>query len=535
MDGTHPHSNPRQAGQLPGPLRPARPGRALYGRLERLSLAAGGLLMLAVVLASVLIAQRTGRDTADAAHAQQVRLTTVDLLDAVLLAETGQRGYLLTGRSDYLAPYSQAVHDVPVLLGRLGQDLEGDPDFANWRGVIQDKMAELAQTVRLEQAGRHQEALALVGTDRGRDDMARARDIARRLAEREAAAVSSDLRRSERGAQTVVAVDGVALVLLLALALFVGRSLRRTVRALNQNRRALVAANAELQEGRDRLEAAVRERTADLTEANVEIQRFAYIVSHDLRAPLLNIIGFTSELQDATLRLNRFVTEHLEPSGIAVPADVREASQADLPEAIRFIQTSTAKMDRLITAILRLSREGRRVLAPERLDMNALLGGIADSVRQVAEAAGAEVVVQSVPALVSDRLAVEQVFSNLVENALKYSAPGRPGRVTLSGTSEGAFMRYDVTDNGRGIAARDLERVFELFRRAGLQDKPGEGIGLAHVRALLRRLGGTVHCESTPGVGSTFIVRLPQVLVHTGEKTTGETTNERSSRDDPAD
>jgi signal transduction histidine kinase len=395
-------------------------------------------------------------------------------------------------------------------------------------------MAELAETVRLEQAGRHQEALALVQTDRGRDDMARAREIARRLAARQADAVSADLRRSEAGARTMVLVDSVALVLLLVLALFVGRSLRRTVRALSQNRRALVAANKELQEGRDHLEAAVRERTADLTEANFEIQRFAYIVSHDLRAPLLNIIGFTSELQDATNRLNRFVTEHLEPSGILVPSDVREASQADLPEAIRFIQTSTAKMDRLITAILRLSREGRRVLMPERLDMNALLSGIADSVRQMADAAGAEVTVQPVPAVVSDRLAVEQVFSNLVENALKYSAPGRPGRVTLSGSKEGAFIRYDVADNGRGIAARDLERVFELFRRAGLQDKPGEGIGLAHVKALLRRLGGTVHCESTPGVGSTFIVRLPQVLTHTNT-TTGEMTNERSARDDPAD
>jgi signal transduction histidine kinase len=528
MDGLYSHAAPTE-------LRARWPRGALYGRRERLSLAAGGLLMLAIVLASVLIAQRTGRDTADAARAQELRLTTVDLLDAVLLAETGQRGYLLTARPSYLAPYTQAQHDVPMLLARLGQDLQGDPDFANWRGVIQDKMSELAETVRLEQAGRHQEALALVESDRGRDDMAKARHIAHRLAARQAEAVSGDLRRSERGARTLVLVDSVALVLLLALALFVGRSLRKTVRALSQNRRALVAANQELQEGRDRLEAAVRERTADLTEANVEIQRFAYIVSHDLRAPLLNIIGFTSELQDATNRLNRFVTEHLEPSGIVVPSDVREASQADLPEAIRFIQTSTAKMDRLITAILRLSREGRRVLMPERLDMNALLGGIADSVRQVADHAEAEIVVHKVPSLVSDRLAVEQVFSNLVENALKYLSPGRPGRVTLSGHAEGAVMRYEVTDNGRGIAERDLERVFELFRRAGVQDKPGEGIGLAHVRALLRRLGGSVHCESTPGVGSTFIVRLPQVLAHTGDKTTGEIANERSTRDDPAD
>ena len=136
------------------------------------------------------------------------------------------------------------------------------------------------------------------------------------------------------------------------------------------------------------LEVAVAERTAELTSANDEIQRFAYIVSHDLRAPLLNIIGFTSELEDATNRLNRFVGENLEPAGIAVPDEVRAASREDLPEAIRFIQTSTAKMDRLITAILRLSREGRRVMTPERLDMAAVLGGIIDSVHHQAGGGG---------------------------------------------------------------------------------------------------------------------------------------------------
>ena len=171
-------------------------------------------------------------------------------------------------------------------------------------------------------------------------------------------------------------------------------------------------------------------------------------------------------------------------------------------------------MDRLITAILRLSREGRRVLAPERIDMAVLLGAIADSVRQLADAAGAQISVGDTPPFTSDRLAVEQVFSTLIETALKYLQPGRAGRVTLTGRIEGDWVRYDVIDNGRGIASRDLERIFELFRRAGPQDTAGEGIGLAHVKALLRRLGGTIVCESIPGEGSTFVVKLPTVLAH---------------------
>ena len=494
----------------------------LSGRLERLALAAGALVIIGVVAASVLIASRTGVDARHAAQAQAVRALTVDLMEAVISAETGQRGYLLTGRDAYLSPFTDARQRVPGLLDRLSKELSGDPNMAKWRAAIEDKMAELQATVQSQQAGRHEEALSVVQSDRGRQDMLVARAIAARLAVSQADAVAADLAHSEAGARLLVAVDAGALVLLVLLVAFVGRSLRRTVHALHGSQRALQGANAALQAGRDRLEARVAERTAELTDANNEIQRFAYIVSHDLRAPLLNIIGFTAELSDATLRLNRFVNDHLEPAGIIVPPDVREASQEDLPEAIRFIQTSTAKMDRLITAILRLSREGRRVLAPERLEMAAVLGGVADSVRQIADSAGAEISLLELPPIVSDRLAVEQVFSNLVENALKYLQPGRPGRITISGRREGGWMRYDVADNGRGVAARDLDRIFELFRRAGPQDTVGEGIGLAHVRALLRRLGGTIICESAAGVGSTFVVRLPPFLPNAGQAHDGE-------------
>jgi signal transduction histidine kinase len=491
----------------------AKANLVLYGRAEKLLVLAGGLLMLAIVVASVLIARQTVRDTADAAAAQSIRLTTVDLLEAVLSAETGQRGYLLTGREDYLAPYKEAARRVPGLLDTLSLALPGDPDLPAWRVVIQEKMSELDETVRLQRAGQHNQALAVVQTDRGKNAMEQARAIAHKLATRQAKAVTRDLKHSELGARESVAIDVVALFLLLVLAGFVGRRLGLTVGALEESRGALVAANAELQSRRNRLEAAVAERTAELTDANEEIQRFAYIVSHDLRAPLLNIIGFTAELQDATHRLNRFVTDNLEPAGIVVPAEVREASQQDLPEAIRFIQTSTAKMDRLITAILRLAREGRRVLTPQLLDMPALIANIADSVRQLADSAGAEIITRDLPKVTSDRLAVEQVFSNLIENALKYLQPGRPGQITISGSVEGDWVSYEVADNGRGIASRDLDRIFELFRRAGVQDTQGEGIGLAHVRALARRLNGTIVCRSEPGLGSTFVVRLPRLLV----------------------
>jgi len=465
--------------------------------------------MLAIVGASAWLSINNETRLNDAAATQEIRAETVDLLQTVTSAETGQRGYLLTQRDTYRDAYDEAASRVPGLLHDLGRALPGDPDLPSWRAAIETKMAELATTVHLEQSGRHAEALALVQTDRGKRAMDTARSIAARLASRERAAITRDLHRSQSGTRLLVVVDGGAFLLLVLLVSVVSNRLRASIRRLSQSEEALRTANLALEAGRDRLEAAVAERTLELTNANDEIQRFAYIVSHDLRAPLLNIIGFTGELKDATNRLNGFVGRNLQTAGIDVPEDVRAASQEDLPEAIRFIETSTAKMDRLITAILRLSREGRRVLAPEFLDMSAVLGGVIDSVRHQAAASGAEIALGAVPAITADRLAVEQVFSNLIENALKYGARGRPGRIAVAGRREGRFARFEVRDNGRGVSDRDRERIFELFRRAGVQDTAGEGIGLAHVRALLRRMGGSIDCESELDVGSNFIVRLP--------------------------
>ena len=494
-----------------------RTKQRLYGRAERLALAAGALIMLGIVVASVVLAVRTEKSLGEAARAQRARAITVDLFQSVTTSESGQRGYLLTQRSDYLDAYTQASAHVVSLLASLEHTLPDDPALPRWHAAITDKMHELGRTVELTAAGQHDAALALVLTDRGKQDMDTIRHVFDDLAAREQVAITRGLDASRLGARLLVAFDATAFLVMVLLVYFAISSLRTTMGQLRDSEEALLDANLELEAGRDRLEVAVAERTAELTDANDEIQRFAYIVSHDLRAPLLNIIGFTGELEDATNRLNRFVSDNLEASGLVVPEDVKAASREDLPEAIRFIQTSTAKMDRLITAILRLSREGRRVMTPERLDMAALLGGILDSVRHQADAAGAEVSLGNTPSLVSDRVAVEQVFSNLIENALKYTAPGRPGRINVYGRNEGRFVRYEVADNGRGIADRDRERVFELFRRAGAQNTTGEGIGLAHVRALLRRMGGSIDCESQVDIGSRFTVLLPARLPQEGE------------------
>lgn len=256
----------------------------------------------------------------------------------------------------------------------------------------------------------------------------------------------------------------------------------------------------------------IKEVEADLQAANDEIQRFAYIVSHDLRAPLVNIMGFTSELEATRATIERYHKAILERAPDLATPEARTAVEEDLPEAISFIRTSTAKMDRLIGAILKLSREGRRVLTPEPVDMADLLAGCHRSLSQQLDGTGTEFMVEGAPDVVSDRVALEQIFGNLIDNAAKYLSPGRPGRIVVRGQDAGPFVRYEIEDNGRGIDPKDFDRIFDLFRRAGAQDRPGEGIGLAHVRSLVRRLGGAISVSSRPGIGSTFTVLLPRTL-----------------------
>ena len=117
------------------------------------------------------------------------------------------------------------------------------------------------------------------------------------------------------------------------------------------------------------------------------------------------------------------------------------------------------------------------------------------------------------PIIRSDPLALEQIFSNLMDNAVKYLDPSRPGKISITAISTENEYLFSIRDNGRGIAEEDLSKIFDLFRRVGKQDVPGDGMGLAYIRTILRQLGGGVWCESKLGVGTTMFFTVPQVTV----------------------
>jgi signal transduction histidine kinase len=393
----------------------------------------------------------------------------------------------------------------------LAEKIAGFPEYARHMPEIEKlvaaKLDELADTVAAIEQGRPADAAAQVKNDRGRVimDQLRARlgeitaDADRRMEEG-----VTDTLRSAGALQWTTVIGAIAIIAVLGGAIVV----------IAQYTRDIIVARREVEMLNATLEKRVDERTEELIRANQEVQRFAYIVTHDLRAPLVNIMGFTSELQASLASIQAYVLADEKTPSESDILEARRAASEDLPEAIGFIRSSTKKMDGLINAILKISRDGRRELKVERVDLKALAeAGAAAVGHQVGESDGIVVVDDTLPTVVSDRLSLEQVFGNLFDNAIKYRMPDRPLRISISARNTGrAGFVIEFTDNGRGIAAEDHERVFELFRRSGAQDRPGEGIGLAHVRSLMRNLGGDIVVRSELGQGTTFVLRLPPDL-----------------------
>lgn len=260
----------------------------------------------------------------------------------------------------------------------------------------------------------------------------------------------------------------------------------------------------EIVSARDRSEQAAQE----LQESNDELRNFTYIFFHDLREPLVNLKGFTGELQANLAEATELLRESAERLAERVRERLTIVLQQEAPEALHFIDTSVHQMDLLFNAILTMSRLGRRKLKPETLDMTELVQSAAAAHVQQA----AKLTIGPLPSLVADRTSMKLIIGHLLDNAMKYLQPGRPGEIAVSAEPGNEAITFHIRDNGRGIAHEDLSKIFDIFRRAGRQDVAGEGMGLAYVKTLVRRHGGRLWCVSELGVGSTFSFSIPQKL-----------------------
>jgi signal transduction histidine kinase len=257
----------------------------------------------------------------------------------------------------------------------------------------------------------------------------------------------------------------------------------------------------------------VKRQAQELKESNEELESFTYIASHDLRAPLVNIRGFSAELKSSVDSVLPALQKALPILAGDDKRVVEKELQKRIPSALAFIESSAEKMDRLIEAILYYSRLGRRKLKFEQVDSNELVKLCLNALEHQIKTTQTTIELGSLPVIVADRLSVEQVFGNLLDNALKYLDPGRAGRINIGCSEDRLQTTFWIKDNGRGMAQDDQHKVFEIFRRAGNVDKiPGDGIGMPNARAIIKRHNGSIWFESALGKGTSFYFTIPKNL-----------------------
>ncbi|ACL16972.1 PAS domain-containing sensor histidine kinase [Methanosphaerula palustris] len=239
---------------------------------------------------------------------------------------------------------------------------------------------------------------------------------------------------------------------------------------------------------RKEIEESLKIYSERLQVSNEELQRFAYIASHDLQAPLRSIVSF-SQLLDRRYR-GKF--------------------DKDADDYIRFIVDGGVRMQNLIKDLLLVSRIETQVQSFAPTDARTVVADTIRSLETLILEIGAVVTVDPLPIVMADPPQLEQVFTNLIGNAIKYRRPEVPVVVWVSAVRQGGWWEFAVRDNGIGIEPEYFDQIFEMFSRLQTKDEyEGTGIGLAIVRKIVARHGGKIWVESTPGKGSIFHFTLP--------------------------
>jgi len=225
----------------------------------------------------------------------------------------------------------------------------------------------------------------------------------------------------------------------------------------------------------------------ELRRSNEELERFAYVASHDLQEPLRMVASYTA------LLARRY--------------EGRLDERAD--KYIHYAVDGAERMKALIQDLLAYSRIGTRGQPPVPTDSNEVLSEVLEDLQRAIQRTGARVTRDDLPRVVVDPVQLRQVFQNLIENGLKF-AGDEPPSIHVSGEREGRWCTFSVRDEGLGIAPEYLDRVFVIFQRLqGPTESEGTGIGLALTKRIIERHGGRIWVESESGGGSTFYFTLP--------------------------
>jgi signal transduction histidine kinase len=239
-----------------------------------------------------------------------------------------------------------------------------------------------------------------------------------------------------------------------------------------------------------------------------------HVVSHDLRAPLINVQGFSKRLEplmkEITATLDQ-VAVHSGQDGLRAQVQtLKDQAQSRFAESLRFISKGVEKMDTLLSLLLAISRVGRKADPIQPHDLDTILDDVLATFDHQLQERALRVIRHPLPKRIPCRRnEINQVFSNLLANAINYMGPSQDRFIEIGADTRDNEVECYIRDTGIGMAPEDHERVFQMFTRLQAIDVPGEGVGLAYVRKILRSHGGRIRVVSAKGQGSTFFFTLP--------------------------
>lgn len=253
---------------------------------------------------------------------------------------------------------------------------------------------------------------------------------------------------------------------------------------------------------------AIKQIEEVISTKNKELENYLYIASHDLRSPLVNIQGFSQRLKKKTDSLKELL------SGLQLDdkskSEINLITDDSIPKTLEFINTNVLKMDTLLNGLLQISRTGRVMMVIENIDMNRLMESIIKAKKFQIDELNASIIIQDkLPSCYGDYNLLNQLFSNIIGNALKYRDIKRNPLIEISGEINFKKVIYKIKDNGIGISKRHIEKIWDVFYRVDPKtQEPGEGLGLSIVKRITDKHKGKIWVESEIGIGTIFFVEL---------------------------
>jgi light-regulated signal transduction histidine kinase (bacteriophytochrome) len=236
------------------------------------------------------------------------------------------------------------------------------------------------------------------------------------------------------------------------------------------------------------LEQSVRERQSALEAANKELEAFSYSVSHDLRAPLRTISGYSEIL----------LSDHA--NSLSAPGQ----------RLLNNVRAGAQRMERLIEDLLSFSRLSRQPLSKQPVQVDQLARQVIEEHRDSLDGRDIDIRIDPAPACAGDASLLKQVLTNLLTNAIKFTRDRKPARIEVGSRTEGQHVVFHVRDNGAGFDMKYAGKLFGVFQRLHSSEEfEGTGIGLSIVQRIVQRHGGRVWAEAAPGQGATFFFSLP--------------------------